>query len=115
MVENMFGLGIAGGGVILVGGFIYTWISGRKGKDAMFDAKKLKGMLQKKSEDKIESINHEQSQIEVKIKSTEKLAVEKQKAIRQIADKAAEQVEAVMQEDDMSKVTDYINDGANDF
>ena len=69
----------------------------------------------KKSEDKIESINHEQSKVEVQIKDSEKLAVEKQKAIRQIADNAAEKVEAIMQEDDLSKLTDQYNDDLGDI
>jgi hypothetical protein len=71
--------------------------------------------VQKDSEDKIESISHEHSQIEVKLKNKEKLAVERQIAIRKIADNAAVQVEAIMKEKDLSKLTGQYNSDLEDL
>ena len=111
MVENMWGLGIGGGALIGIGAFLYTWISGRKGKDSAKDAQNLRDLIRDKSEAVIETTAHEQSQVEIKIDVIEELATEKRDAIRQIADKAAEKVDAIMKEDDMSKVTSIINSG----
>ena len=111
----MLSTGVIGGGLIAIAIFIYSWISGRSGKDAKFDLKNLRKMTQAKSEQKIESVTHKQSKIEVKLKQDESIAVEKQKAIRQVADKAAEKVEAIMNETDLSKLTDQYNDDLEDL
>jgi len=114
-VGNLFGTGLFGGGLIAIGIFAYSWFSTRGGKDAKFDLSNLRKMTQEKSERKIESITHEQSKIEVKIKDEENLTVEKQKAIREIADKAAEKVESIMKETDLSKLTDGYNEDLEDL
>lgn len=114
-VGNMWGMGIFGGGILAAGVFLYSWLSGKGGKDAKFDLKNLSKSLQAKSMKKIESITHEQSKIEVTLKQDEELAVEKQVAIRKIADKAAIQVETIMKEQDLSKLTDQYNNDLEDL
>lgn len=108
-------IGIVGGGLLAVGIFLYSYISGNSGKNAKLDLKKLMGKVQNESEDKIESINHDQSKIEVKIKNNEKLTVEKKIKIRKIADDAVVNVEKIMKEKDLSKVTDQYNSDLEDL
>jgi len=109
------GAGLIGGGILAIAIFIFTWFKSRKGADAIADLSKLKDSIQGKSEQKIDSIVHDQSKIEVKIAADSLLAIEKQKAIKNIADNAAVEVDKIMKEKDLSKLTSQYNKDLQDL
>lgn len=106
-IGNMWGFGLAGGlslaGVILLLGW---WKSRSKNKSKIKEA--VYELFQKERKKEIKSLEQRQSIVKVEIKENETLAVEKEKKIRDIADKASEKVEKILKEDNIENIHDEI-------